>query len=76
MVLLIDVGNSNINLALYDNDDQPKHFWRIKTDRNKTTDEYAIILNNLFFGKQLKASSSDPSSPPLPNSSSTTPIST
>lgn len=54
MVLLIDVGNSNINLALYDNDDQPKHFWRIKTDRNKTTDEYAIILNNLFFGETIE----------------------
>jgi len=47
MLLLFDVGNSNISFAVYDNNDL-KDKWRIKTDTNKTADEYSIILNNLI----------------------------
>lgn len=54
MVLLIDVGNSNINLGLYDHADEPVNFWRIKTDKNKTSDEYAIILNNLLLDEPIE----------------------
>lgn len=55
MVLLIDVGNTNINLGLYDEENnEPNQFWRIKTDKNKTSDEYAIILNNLLNDVTVK----------------------
>lgn len=47
MLLLFDVGNSNISFALYDNDTLMNK-WRIKTDINKTADEYSIILNSLL----------------------------
>jgi len=55
MKLLIDVGNSNINLALYDNSDQCTNKWRIKTDTNKTADEYSILLNSLLNGHDIDA---------------------
>ncbi len=47
MLLLFDVGNSNISFAIY-NDDELINKWRIKTDINKTADEYSIILGNLI----------------------------
>ncbi len=47
MLLLFDVGNSNISFAVYDEDNLINK-WRIKTDINKTADEYSIILNNLI----------------------------
>src|SRR5690554_4481995 len=47
MLLLFDVGNSNISFAVYE-DKQLIKKWRIKTDINKTADEYSIILNSLI----------------------------
>ncbi len=47
MLLLFDVGNSNISFAVYENEELIDR-WRIKTDVNKTADEYSIILNNLI----------------------------
>ncbi|MBU9722015.1 MULTISPECIES: type III pantothenate kinase [Bacillaceae] len=50
MVLTMDIGNSNISMGLYEKSDL-KYHWRIKTDPDKTADEYAMILKNLFdFG--------------------------
>lgn len=54
MKLLIDVGNSNINLALHDGS-QYVAKWRVKSDVNKTSDEYSIILNNLLKDYQIEA---------------------
>lgn len=47
MLLAIDVGNTNIVLGIY-KDSTLTHFWRISTDRQKTADEYGILLKNLF----------------------------
>ncbi|MDF2700233.1 MAG: coaX [Haloplasmataceae bacterium] len=47
MLLLFDVGNSNISFAIYENE-KFIHEFRIKTDINKMMDEYAIIINNLI----------------------------
>ena len=47
MLLVIDVGNSNIVLGIYDGDHLLKD-WRISTDKSKTTDEYGILVNDLF----------------------------
>lgn len=47
MILTLDVGNSNIFIGLY-NDGQLVNNWRIATDKNKTSDEYGVILMNLF----------------------------
>lgn len=53
MLLLFDVGNSNISFAAYDNENLINK-WRIKTDINKTADEYSIILNNLINGYKIE----------------------
>ena len=47
MLLVIDVGNSNIVLGIYDGEKLLKD-WRVSTDKSKTTDEYGILVNDLF----------------------------
>lgn len=47
MLLLFDVGNTNITLGVYDGDDIIVH-WRVATDRQKTADEFGILLHQLF----------------------------
>ncbi|PRX31685.1 type III pantothenate kinase [Orenia metallireducens] len=53
MILAIDVGNTNIVLGLYQ-DDELLIDWRISTDRSKTVDEYGILLINLFESNGFK----------------------
>ena len=48
MLLVIDVGNTNIVLGVYDKTELVGH-WRISTDRVRTTDEYGMLMMNLFF---------------------------
>jgi type III pantothenate kinase len=47
MLLVIDIGNSNIVLGLYEDDELRLH-WRVATDRNKTEDEYGMLVKSLF----------------------------
>lgn len=47
MLLVIDVGNSNIVLGIYDGEALVRH-WRIATDKSRTSDEYGVMLNSLF----------------------------
>lgn len=47
MLLVFDVGNTNMVLGLYEGKELIKH-WRINTDKDKTSDEYGILINNLF----------------------------
>ncbi|WP_298273287.1 type III pantothenate kinase [Geobacter sp.] len=47
MLLVIDVGNSNIVLGIYDRERLLRD-WRVSTDKAKTTDEYGILLHELF----------------------------
>ncbi|HTY22233.1 MAG TPA: type III pantothenate kinase [Desulfomonilaceae bacterium] len=48
MLLAIDVGNTNTVIGIYQ-DDKPVGFWRIRTLRETTADEYRIILHNLII---------------------------
>ena len=52
MILLVDVGNTNIVLGVYNND---KYLagWRISTDTKKTSDEYSIQVMQLFDQNEL-----------------------
>jgi len=52
MLLVIDIGNTNIVLGMYEGEEL-KHHWRIATDRNKTEDEYGMLLFNLFTAAKL-----------------------
>jgi type III pantothenate kinase len=47
MLLVIDIGNTNIVLGLYEGD-LLKFHWRVATDRNKTEDEYGMLVRSLF----------------------------
>ena len=41
MILVCDVGNTNIVLGVYKGE-KILRAWRISTDRNKTSDEYGV----------------------------------
>ncbi len=47
MLLVFDVGNTNMVLGIYEGKEL-KNYWRISTDRAKTSDEYGMLINNLF----------------------------
>ncbi|KJR47906.1 Pantothenate kinase type III [Desulfosporosinus sp. I2] len=47
MILLFDVGNTNIVLGVYD-ERAMTHHWRVSTDKSRTMDEYAVVIKNLF----------------------------
>lgn len=48
MLLVVDVGNTNIVLGVYNKTEVEAH-WRISTDRVRTTDEYGMLISNLFL---------------------------
>lgn len=52
MLLVVDIGNSNIVLGTYENKKLQRH-WRISTDRQRTGDEYGMLINNLFNYHQM-----------------------
>jgi len=47
MILVIDVGNTNIVLGLY-KERQLLHHWRLGTNRSATEDELGVMVHNLF----------------------------
>ncbi|WP_174734846.1 type III pantothenate kinase [Mesobacillus harenae] len=58
MIFVFDVGNTNIVLGVYDNEEL-KHHWRVETNRNKTEDEYGMIIKSLFDHEGLSFSDID-----------------
>lgn len=48
MVLVFDVSNTHVVLGLY-NGKKLLHHWTVATDLNKTGDEYAVLIYNLFL---------------------------
>lgn len=53
MLLVIDVGNTNTVVGLYDGTNLVQH-WRLETNRGKTEDEYGILLRQLLDVAGLK----------------------
>jgi len=47
MLLVIDVGNTNTSLGVYQGDELVRH-WRLTTARDRTVDEYGVHARNLF----------------------------
>ncbi len=58
MLLVIDVGNTNIVTALYKGDEFIRS-WRISTDINKASDEYGILLTQLLMSENVGPESVD-----------------
>ena len=52
MLLCIDIGNTNIALGLYREEELTAH-WRIATDHQRLADEYAVLLIQLFSHRGL-----------------------
>ena len=52
MLLVIDVGNTNTVIGIYDGRKLLKD-WRIRTERNTTEDEFNLLVTNLFAGQQV-----------------------
>ncbi len=49
MLLAIDIGNTHTVFGLYDGD-QLSHHWRLESDRERTADEYGVLMRILFAG--------------------------
>lgn len=47
MIFVLDVGNTNTVLGVY-SEETLKYHWRIETSRNKTEDEYGMVIKSLF----------------------------
>jgi type III pantothenate kinase len=53
MLLVIDVGNTNTVLGLYDQDELV-HDWRIRTVADHTVDEYGMLIYNLYKNSRVR----------------------
>lgn len=58
MLLVFDVGNTNIVVGVYDNNNLIRD-WRITTNLNKTSDEYGVTISNLFRAGNISLDSID-----------------
>ena len=47
MILTLDIGNTNIKTALFEGMEM-KEYWRLSTNRNRTSDEYGMAMINLL----------------------------
>jgi type III pantothenate kinase len=54
MLLVIDVGNTNTVLGLYDGD-KLIHDWRIRTVVDHTIDEYGMLIYNLYKTSRISS---------------------
>ena len=53
MLLVIDVGNTNTVLGLFD-EKYLVHDWRIRTEIDHTIDEYGVLIYNLYQSSRMK----------------------
>ena len=58
MILTLDIGNTNIKTALFDGMEM-RQYWRISTNRARSSDEYGIILMGLLSHEGMSASAVD-----------------
>jgi type III pantothenate kinase len=53
MILLMDVGNTQTVAGVYKGDDLVK-YWRLASDPERTSDEFAVLLKNLMAADDIK----------------------
>ncbi|HDH88033.1 MAG TPA: type III pantothenate kinase, partial [Desulfobacteraceae bacterium] len=56
MLLCIDAGNTNIVIGIFQ-DDILRNHWRIRTEREMTSDEFTVLISNLFISAKLEIQS-------------------
>jgi len=55
MLLVIDIGNTDITLGVFEDDDL-RATWRMATGIHRLTDEYAVLLLNLLQNRGIQTS--------------------
>lgn len=58
MLLAIDVGNTNIVLGIFEGN-RLLYDWRIATDKNRTSDEYGLLFEQIFEYNGISADDVD-----------------
>ncbi len=58
MLLAVDIGNTSVAIGIFDGERLVKH-WNIRSEREKTSDEYGIILLSLLSVSGLESSDID-----------------
>jgi type III pantothenate kinase len=58
MLLVIDIGNTNTSLGVFEGDGLVAH-WRLTTERARTVDEWGVLARNLFQLSGLDVKSID-----------------
>jgi len=52
MLLAFDIGNTTVAVGMF-GEEKLVRSWKIKTDRDKTADEYGVVLLNLFQASKI-----------------------
>ena len=52
VLLAIDVGNTHTVIGVYEGDRLIRH-WRVLSDPGRTSDEYGVLLWNLYRASEL-----------------------
>ena len=58
MLLVIDIGNTNTVIGVYDGENLVKD-WRIRTERHTTEDEFNVLATNLFSSGNIDSRNID-----------------
>jgi type III pantothenate kinase len=53
MLLVIDVGNTNTVIGVYDGDELVAD-WRIVTLTDRTSDEYGVLIQSLYYSSKIR----------------------
>lgn len=57
-LLVVDIGNTNIVMGIYIGEELTGH-WRVVTDREKTEDEYGVLISQLLLRSGIDGSEVD-----------------
>ena len=58
MLFAIDIGNTNVVLGVFDGD-TIRATWRVETKKQRTTDEYSILIRNLLASEDFSPAQID-----------------
>ncbi len=58
MLFVIDIGNTHTVMGIYDGRNLIKD-WRIRTEKNRTEDEFNVLATNLFAGSNINPENID-----------------
>ncbi len=54
MLLVVDVGNTNTVIGVYDGDDLISN-WRVVTLPERTSDEYGVLIQSLYYSSRINS---------------------